>query len=319
MAFDPFKPKVDESGAEAPGTGNAMNIARVGTGNTNAATFDKQGPKAATAPTTPSTGRFVNFDRYFNANADAANAGAKQLVSNAAAGAGRATKAVDDLQSKAQAAIKAGTPVYGNEVGQGLGSDERLDRPTGYVDEPGAGWLKTSTSSGLKPGPGEGPKFITSNDASLKAQQQYTGPAELSEVDGYKDAAGKVTKAASYAKAISTAGGREALAQRGGAPTAGGSALDSALWGYAGGNSLDKASKRFGGLEQYLTTASSNVANDVAGGRAMAESVKRSYENLAARLQLEEQARREWEAARAEAERRGNDEHIDATGTGTRW
>ncbi len=284
-------------------------------------------PDPAGAPGTPqdpsagvkgdSGSNFVNFEQYFNANSGAAQGMADNVAGQVESGA---TKALGDVQGalgQYTQDVTAGTPVFNDPNAPVNGV---LGAPTGpapvasLTTTPGAavapgqlggngkpiilpGPTKTTTpAASALPAPGvAGPRADARAEANARAgaAAQYTGPQGFEQVKNYSDLVKGITKAGSQVNALGSTGGREALAQQLlGSSTQGGSQLDAALMGAAGGARFDDIGKRFGDskLENYLKGASQDAAGLSAGGAANTKRVRGQYQGEVDQIDAERAA-----------------------------
>lgn len=247
---------------------------------------------------TGSPSKFVNFDRYFNANKDAAMAGADRLAGGVAKRADAATTGLENYNTGFQSAVKSGTPVYGGETGywverpeQAAGTDPNnyttdVRQQTWETSQPGAnayatrrqGLVVQPTAEQPATRPTKPDNALTRDELKAKSTTGYSGPNWYSEWDGYSKVAGDVGKAASESKALGDPRKLQGLVQQyGGATTQGGARFDTALLGAAGGQKFRDVADRYAGLEKKL--AEYTTAGDAAAGvgRTDGEATKNKY------------------------------------------
>jgi hypothetical protein len=221
-------------------------------------------PATAPAPAAPQQrgSGFVSFDRYLDANRAGAQAMAQKVGD-----------AVEQSGKTAAGAIQGAQDKFSTETQKaGLGYD-----PTKATTEEQARTLSGTTYTGPK----------TWEDAGVNVKD--VTKATL-------DASGKVS-------ALGTSGGIAALLREAynGPSTAGGSLLDSALTGAAGGGRFQQLQTAYGDLTQRLTDAgggAEKVFNDTRDATAKAAD---QYGSLADQLHAQEEERLAAAAARQRA------------------
>jgi hypothetical protein len=194
-------------------------------------------PAAGAAPKQVGTG-FVGFDKYFNANRQGA-----QTMANTVAGA---------VQQAGQA---------GQQAIQGA-----------------QGAFDTQTATNTLTYDTNRPQTLEEGQALSKTT--YQGPKSWEEAGVDTGAVSdKVNDAQAKAANLATVGGRAALLResyRSGPSTSGGSALDSALMGAAGGQRFAQLQGLYGGLSKQLEDArTASGASYEAGKKATAEAAKK--------------------------------------------
>ncbi len=241
----------------------------------------------AGAPSGAGTGdsgsRFVNFERYFNANADAANKMAGGLADQVEGNADKAIHSVYGASDQFNKDVAAGTPRFGGEMVDAAALTTAARSGTGSAPDVGVNkqGLTSDVQKGvggapLTPGTNEG-QIITGDEAKRRAQAQYTGPKSLTETQGFADAQKGITGAQSQVDALgadrkygaSQQSKLSALIQdlSSGRATQGGNELDASLTGYAGRGRFDALNKKYAGLQKYLDDAA--VQGDVGVKEAM--------------------------------------------------
>lgn len=243
-----------------------------------------------------SSGQFVNFDRYLDANRDAAQAGGAKMAGGVAASAQAAQNAVQGAYGSFSQSVKDGTPLDYNggqvntaeadSVGvkrQGLQSAPRL----------GVDGKPVPVAPGGTPITGD----MSLAEAQAGAARGYTGPQHANALN----ALGKqVSKAQSDVNAFGKRGGLEGLIQRGNADeTSGGSAMDAALYGATNGKAFSDLQKKWGGLEKSYQGLVGSAEGEARDGRLQAEASQAGYggavktyeKNASDRLRAEEDKR----------------------------
>jgi hypothetical protein len=274
------------------------------------------GSKQQNQPGSPDTGSsatgYVNFDRFFNANKDAAQNTANRVSSQVGGDAKKAQTDLTDLQNQFAQQSKAG------EV-QGPSSDQSSwaqngSRPTNITSTPqpqtqqGEGLESEPTKSGTAPTAGPPPKqsnrrapitglpvgpqadnFYAQRDATMQggidagAQGQYTGPTALDVLSGYGQAEADKSKANDELAATQSAGGLQGLLQSEGQP--GGysdsmSAFDAGLTSRAGGQQFGGLRSKYGGLDAQYAKALGDSQTDAAAAKARSDANAQQYQSL---------------------------------------
>lgn len=187
-------------------------------------------PAAYSSPTPGATPtNFVNFDRIFNANADAAKAGANELagrVGKAAQGAQDAAGSADDQY---RIALANGALPQAPDAGQLYGSTPGVKRQEMQGDGPQIG------------APPTGPQPTSIDAARGYAESEFAAPRSLLDTQYGADAATQVRRAQSQVNALSD----DKIAG-----LVGGNSMDAALIGSAGRSSFDALQKKYGRLAQ---------------------------------------------------------------------
>lgn len=270
---------------------------------------------AQTAPSTGSTtssstgspSGFVPISSYYNANSDAAKATAGTLSQPAQQAGQKAQDEQTGLQSDFNSGVTKGMGDLGGPV-QGLGTTSTFNAPgaanqptptsgqrsaiTGTQGHKGAAgsdfsdWGVDSTTPAQQAAANPGvsatatqtvnPGQVSTADATKRGQESYTGPASVTDLNGYAQAASDANTAAQNLYALSSQGGRQAMLQQqyAGSPyNQGQASFDSALTG-AATNNFAGLQSQYGGLNTNLsnlvgsTTTQADTARDTATANA---------------------------------------------------
>ncbi len=224
-----------------------------------------------------STGRFVNFDRYFNANHDNAAKMTQNVTQSAARGGQEAKAGFDAVVGNANAAIAAGTPGHSGQEDVRMPSFGKPAASTTAAAQGAPESLKGPTRLTNTPITAYG--NISVDQARERAGQGYTGPDGIYSDPGYGEAQKKISAAAEKARALTTDGGRQEIALGMGASSRGGAALDSALMGSMGQRGFKEVADRYGGMEKYLQDQAAGVAQNVAAAKDYTSRLQQSYGN----------------------------------------
>lgn len=189
--------------------------------------------------------RFVNFDRYFNANRDAANATAQGLAKDTQdkidkSRAGMQAR-VDGFNGQSNPAAAPPTARSGPKGGNvGNVGNTAPGNSAGFV---GAGAL----DSAPEVGPANSAVVPRSREElESAAKETYTGPTSLEDMGGNEAAYADSYAADQDASALGSEGGIQALLQRKNQNlTQGGSLLDAQLSGQAGNRDFSALRARF--------------------------------------------------------------------------
>lgn len=163
---------------------------------------------------------------------------------------------------------------------KGAAGDDSWDWDTGdpppRVAAPTPSAPTTVPSVSATPTQTVNPGQVSTADATKRGQESYTGPASVTDVNGYAQAASDANTAAQNIYALQSQGGRQALLQQqyAGSPYSQGQAsFDSALTGAAANNYAALASQ-YGGINTNLsnlvgsTTTQADTARDAAAANA---------------------------------------------------
>lgn len=258
-------------------------------------------PNAGQAP-----GRYVNFQRYFGANKDAAEAASSRLAT------GLQTQGE---AAKADLAKRQGQFATGVTQGQGLAArgatSPRAATPAATFAAPTTATAARQPVATASNPAGRSPAISTgfagvatprgAAPVGVAGQPvQYTGPGALSESAGWQDLVNSASRVGRQVAQTQSPEGLQALFQQanpGG--TAGGSRLDAALTNAAAGDRFARLREAFGGLPSQLAEANAASRAAADGARArVGEFNVRVEENAANQRAADERAA----AARAAAE-----------------
>lgn len=249
------------------------------------------GTGAAPGGTAPAagtnSGKFVNFDRYLNANKDAATAGANRLADGIGKQGLDAKIGLVRYDGQFNQAVKDGTPQYGGETAYKLPTDrtpqsnytqEEAPKTTWDAAQPGTKTYATQ-KRGLEGTPSRASpedKRPTREEFVKKVQTGYSGPTWYSEIDGYGDMANKLQTASDQAAAL---GDRDKLLgllqQRGG-----GTNFDAAMYGAVGQKKFNDVSKRYANLDDLLSKYTTRGDATAKQGKVVGDNVQRTYQHF---------------------------------------
>lgn len=274
--------------------------------------------------------KFVNFERYFNANKDEAQqaAGGVQDYARKQAEAARTatqtamgqmaqqsgSQQMPGPQAPGQAAKAAmATNVGGNAVPQGNVGAAAMAQPRVQAGEAVAGPAQKQQAPGLQNQvTGDAPYYAT--EPELAAAGQYGGPNTLGETEGSLGAYEATSKAAASRDALGSADGVEALQAElhPGQVSGGSSSLDAGLTRQAGGRDFSKFRQQFD-PEGELRRAEKEAENMGLRAQGRATDAQRELERRQGNARDEK--RDTDEIARVTAQRAADQEAEIAAGT----
>lgn len=213
----------------------------------------RAGATTAPAPTQASVGTptpFVNFDRYFSANKDAAQGMAGGLASR-----------VESAGTAAESGLARAQDDFTRDVAAGSLAPARN--------------VVVQGEAPIAVGTRDNPTTVVSADeAEKKGRTTYTGPKSLADTAGWSTVSANAEKASKDAGALKTSAGVQALQGAEYAPrTAGQSRFDAGLTRAAGGERFAKLGQRFGGLGKKTGEA---LGASAVQGAAAANSTKQA-------------------------------------------
>ena len=204
---------------------------------------------------------FVNWDQYFNANAQGAKNTANQLADTAG-----------NAAFKANADINAGEQRFGQMASAASVNTGAVPTISGHLNQaydpsaplPNAGATDTGNPESNVPAaaPTPDPNTITEEEAAGRAKTPQFVPGSLLDAQfngGGQKLSDEVTQAGEGVDALQKTEGRQVLLQKMG-DNRGESVLDAALTGRAGGNSFRDLAQKYGGLGKALDAANSRTA-----------------------------------------------------------
>lgn len=264
------KPEEDEEGLQAGATPGAL-AAPAAMGGTRQ--LDAAAP-AASQNAGKAPGRFVNFSRYFNANAD----GARAAGTRVAAGLEKQGQGVQSDLQKRQGAFQTGVTNALGAAATPLGTPATPAQQTGMGGQTPTG-LKGSQTQGLDGKPNAPPPA-----AAPQNPVTWAGPNALSEGEGWDALVSRAGKAAADAAGATTSTGLQGLLQEGQKANVygpGKSRFDAGLLGVSSGDKFAALKERFSGLPRALGAAdtASVATSDAAKKQVGAYNEKVAVEN----------------------------------------
>lgn len=264
---------------------------------------------AQTAGGTP--GRFVNFERRFNANKDAATASGNRI----AGGVEKQGQAVEaDLKAR-QATFNDGVlqgglaPTVTPSGSQGAVAPKAPPAPGGTKPPPGpmpdpfkdpagyARWNQENAAAG-KPPPPQMPSSSAptppQQTLEQRAAQTYKGPRALSDSAGWDELGQKAAKTSREGALTKDAAGTQALLQeekKGSGYTQGQSRFDAGLTQAASGDRFARLRDRFSGLSKSIADADSDSQVQSATARGAIEGDAEKAKADIIRIQADKKAR----------------------------
>lgn len=271
---------------------------------------ESQVPGAGPTPVAGDSGSsFVNFERYVNANKDAATAAAGNVAGNVGKGAEDAATGLHNLLTDFRGQVQSGTghgvtpganvvTAMGGTVLTTPGNTRATPAPAagqmnGSGQNPGAITTGAPTStrgqnaisepnapSQPSPTPAA-PKTLTREDLVKGSEQKYTAPASLTDMEGYNAVTGQVTNATGRLNSLQSKEGLSGLLAKefgSGAVGSGVNELDSLLLGRQGGEKFKELNKAYGDLP-------GRVDRSVAESRGIADQARKDTEGYAAEYQ----------------------------------
>lgn len=227
---------------------------------------------------------FTNFQRYWNANADASQRTADEMGGRAAMKAAQAAQALNKSQEQFGLDVGAGT-VQGPEMGGGGGS---------LPPDGGGGLVGESTRPTLG---GD----LTSTQMSEKAAGTYSGPGSLGDTKGIDDTYAKALGAQQNLNALGTEGGQQALIQQQNAQgNTGTSKFSSGLTNAAGRGDFDKLRAHFN-PQGDLDKAVAKSGADADAAKALSAKNASEWAKAAGVKGTQEQEKAAWDQAQAKA------------------
>lgn len=225
---------------------------------------------------------FVNFDRYFNANKDAATAAGDHIYGDVARRGAETKGNIDRSAASFSSNVDKGTMRFGGEA---VGKPWLNPPPTTTIPQAGYGAPQYATTrSGLQGTPSKNAVPEVSLDRARElGNLGYQGPDNFAQEAGYGDWQRQAMDIASTARAL---GGdehsrRAALDSMLGARSEGASRFDSALLGAASGDKFRKAKEQFGGLDKYLQDETARMGQLVNDAKATSSAAQDTYKGLA--------------------------------------
>lgn len=261
-----YKPEEEQDEEEAPSLGGSL-----------AGSFGGSGPQAAPNPSvnSPSGGRFVNFANRVSANKGTTDRLVNKVagqVEKAAAGTGLA-----DIQRQFGQDSQAGAG-FGSTFKtmrdvsktQGTAGTQQFAAPAEF---PSIGTVTTTNPATMVNNSGFGlptdrPVPTQVNDSGFGLPNEpaipnaYTGPKDLTEVEGFGNVVANTGRAAEQVNALTAPGGRQALLQK---IAGGGNQMDAALLNAAGGGRFRALADKY--KDQGKNLISAVDASGVAGAR----------------------------------------------------
>lgn len=275
---DPFEKDEDQEG---------LQLAQGQAGRTTPAAPGAATPKPAAGPSNAS-GQYVNFERYFNANKDAATATGNKL----AGGIEKQGQGVQDELAKRQGA-------FGQSVSAGLGA--AATAPTKAPSE-SPGEPRSEPTGRGRPSMPTTPAAAEAATPALPPQQpvQWAGPNSLHEGEGWNELVSQAGTTASQAANAATPGGLQGLLQqqqKGAAYSPGQSRFDAGLVGATSGDKFAALRERFGGLSKSLGVADAASVKQSGDAQARVAGYNSKLASDAARIEAERKAElRDWQA-----------------------
>jgi hypothetical protein len=203
------------------------------------------GGAAASKPGAPaSSGRYVNLQKYLNANQDQGKQMGQAVIGDVANDGQNATTAINAYSANKPTETKAYTST---------------DLNTEFYDNPDVG--------------------KKDQYASLKTTGGYSGPSDATAVTGYQDASNKTNKAYDkVSKLTNTQGQQDLLSSYYNRPdyNAGSQRLDQTLFGRNDTVKKDAQDtyERFQGIQKLLNSQTNDVSNRIAGNTKAAQANK---------------------------------------------
>ncbi len=231
--------------------------------NTEHSYTPTEGQARGVASTNDSNGSgFVNWDQYFNSNAQGAKNDANALAGSAGSAAG-----------KAQNDIVSGEKAFNEAATAGTNTGEMSPTIGGSLNHPYDPFASGNQQLG--------PQLTSVEQATQKAHSGYSAPGSLLEAQfGGTNSGQKLSDEVEHANqgigALQTNEGRQALFQNRG-DTLGESQLDAALTGQAGGQSFRALAQKYGGLQNALEAANTRTAGVAASGRKISSDTAKRY------------------------------------------
>lgn len=227
------------------------------------------------------SGQFVNFDRYLDANRDAATAAGGKLASGVASSAQAAQDAANKAYGSVSGAIQAGIPkgYDGAQIDSLNHSSTSPDGKVGTVRQGMEGGGRLGPDGKIvAPAPGTPYTTPLADIQKRLTDARYTGPTNHAGLD----AAGKaIVKSQSDVNAFGKKGGLEGLLQRDNADeTSGGSAMDAALYGSTSGKTFADLQKKYANLDKAYRGQLADVDAQIGDARRITTGTQQRYQGM---------------------------------------
>jgi hypothetical protein len=252
-------------------------------------------------------GKFVNFERYLNANKSAAQATGAGLGADAEKGAKANQSALANAQSEFSAGVKSGSPFGGPQVksqpfgsgrpgmaapsgGNGLQQAPQMSTAAEYavpqVDAPDVGSAGTPQYGVAQQGmsgqtqipDSSGGYHISAEEAKRLGGQRYSGPSELGGLDSLRSGASAAQDNLDH---LGTLSGQEALLRdkygKTGGYSHGQSRLDAGLTNATSGSDFQRLRGKYGDLAKVIEGANSSAVSQANQARDYNDSIADRY------------------------------------------
>lgn len=250
---------------------------------------------------------FVNFQRYFGSNRDAANREAQRIGSEVEASALDAEKKRRQLERDFNAQAGISQPPELNARGQEFAGAEKA----GGTMAPGAPPSNVGTAAAPRADPATDEEWqarIAEAEKAAASGGAYAGPQSLSEVKGYEEALRANMAASQQVNQLRGQAGLEALMLRGGRGPAG-LGFNAALAGQAGAQQFARLRDRFGlrqgwqGAEEGAKAGAQKRAAGLSAGQSAAQAELERLRKAYADFQSGREATAGKAAAKAETKK----------------
>jgi hypothetical protein len=270
-----------QQGAPAAGGGDTGSPQRimsgygagaVGTGTAGQPQSSAPTPAQQQASSGPSATGYVNFERFFDANADAAKRSAGQVASTVGKSAETAKSDLGGVVSSFNQQAQAGTP-----SGPSTGDFRNASGMVTHNAKGGQSGSYGTTQPGASATSQDKQKWTA---GAANAAKGYTGPTSLDVMSGYGAANDAKARAEDQLSATSSDAGLQGLLQAQSQP--GGysdqqSAFDAALAGAAGQGQFANERQQYGNLDKLFNDADTNAQNTVAQQQQLAQNAQTQY------------------------------------------
>lgn len=220
---------------------------------------DQTAPDHEPGTTSANGSGFVNFDQYYNANADSAQKSASQLAQNAWKQGQDTENNIDNAFRKFSDQAAEGTNTAPSNLSVGGSLNNAFDPTRPETAQPQA----------------QPAGQVSPEEARSGAQRGYSGPGSLLDAQ-FGDLTGQVENANQNLNALGSSEGLQSLYQNQG-DNQGESQLDAALSGRAGAQQFRDTRDRFGSLEGFLSKKA-DAANSLAdSGRKISDNARGAY------------------------------------------
>ena len=216
------------------------------------------------------SGKFVNFERIINANADAASRTATNLASGVENAGNQAKEDGNSLVNSFAKDVQAGTHTYDGE-------QQKVDRsvPTTTYDSDSR-TLNTQNTV-------QGGTVYSQEQAAENAKKGYSGPQDVTAYNGFQAVNDSINGASRQATGIADGDSRATMLSAQNAPeqnyTSGMAGLDSALSGAFGNKRFGQIEDTFGDLDKWFSGETEKMGASVQSAIASSDAAASQWQS----------------------------------------